>query len=134
VTFRVDNVDYVLVLNTGGLGRRFGWSRGPDTDAENGMAMSADQHDWPVPGRDTWTFHWIAANGTVLADTQVNVLQVRQNQNVRHLKNYTNETTGIWEITDLARLVTVLRARGLNAQADIVEASPLIPRVGDLAL
>lgn len=115
----VDNVIYVTWLSP--TPRRFGWSRGPNTPD------TGTRNDWPAVGAQGHTFHWIHSNFSDMSDTVVNLSTAGWS----HQKNYVSQTTGVWLITDMSRLMATLRTRGFGTFADFLEQSARIPRVGD---
>jgi hypothetical protein len=131
MAWQVDNVLYGIVLNTGAPGRRFVWSRGPDTDDAN-WVQSTNMRDWPQGGKTTWTFHGILfSNGNDTADEERNLTQLFANGTIKQFKNYAGETTGIWQVTDMSKLLEVMRDRGFTGRADALETDVRVPRVGD---
>jgi hypothetical protein len=120
----VDNVMYVLRLTP--TPRALGWSRGPDTP------FDGNWRDWPalngVYNPDgNHTFHWLRANGTLAPDSFHNFRDEMQSRGVRHLKNWPEATpaeqsSGLWLMTDLTRLMTFMTARGFDAQVATINA------------
>lgn len=133
MAWQVDNVLYGVVLNTGGDGRRFVWSRGPDTDDENWL-QSTNMRDWPTGAKTTWTFHGIAFNnGSNTPDREVDLPVLYASGAIKQFKNYAGEATGIWQVTDMSKLLQVMRDRGFTVRADALETDVRVPRVGDPA-
>ena len=129
----VDNVIYVFDMDPP---RRFGFSRGPDTDPVTGE-NSADRRDWPPVGQQGHTFHWFDQGAQPLADTVENLAT----NGWQHFKVYDGSFSGTWRITDLLGLTDAIRVgaqtlpQGQRNQmlnwANFLETDPTVPRVGD---